>query len=120
MCVSCGCRSLLTRNTPLLALMVTKLTTSNPLQHQLGVLQFTSVLTLSAWRHSVGGHRLRTQSPNMLPSDACHQHEQPRVPTTSDQLDYKSEAPMGFPGGSDGKEHTCNVGDLGSVLGLFQ
>ena len=25
---------------------------------------------------------------------------------------------MGFPGGSDGKESTCNVGDLGSILGL--
>ena len=24
----------------------------------------------------------------------------------------------GFPGGSDGKESACNVGDLGSVLGL--
>ena len=25
---------------------------------------------------------------------------------------------MGFPGGSDGKETACNVGDLGSILGL--
>ena len=25
---------------------------------------------------------------------------------------------MGFPGGSDGKESTCNVGDLGSITGL--
>ena len=25
---------------------------------------------------------------------------------------------MGFPGGSDGKEPACNVGDLGSVPGL--
>ena len=24
----------------------------------------------------------------------------------------------GFPGGSDGEESTCNVGDLGSVPGL--
>ena len=24
----------------------------------------------------------------------------------------------GFPGGSDGKESACNVGDLGSILGL--
>ena len=24
----------------------------------------------------------------------------------------------GFPGGSDGKESTCNVGDLGSIPGL--
>ena len=25
---------------------------------------------------------------------------------------------MGFPGGSDGEESVCNVGDLGSVSGL--
>ena len=25
---------------------------------------------------------------------------------------------MGFPGGSDSKEYTCNVGDLGSISGL--
>ena len=25
---------------------------------------------------------------------------------------------MGFPGGSDGKESTCNVGNLGSIPGL--
>ena len=27
-------------------------------------------------------------------------------------------SPMGFPGGSDGKETTCSVGDLGSIPGL--
>ena len=26
--------------------------------------------------------------------------------------------PMGFPGGSDSKESTCSVGDLGSITGL--
>ena len=25
---------------------------------------------------------------------------------------------LDFPGGSDGKESTCNAGDLGSILGL--
>ena len=25
---------------------------------------------------------------------------------------------MGFPGGSDGKESSCSVGDLGSIPGL--
>ena len=25
---------------------------------------------------------------------------------------------LGFPGGSDGKESACNMGDLGSILGL--
>ena len=29
-----------------------------------------------------------------------------------------NQTPMGFPGGSDGKESTCNVGDLGSIPGL--
>ena len=26
--------------------------------------------------------------------------------------------PLGFPGGSDGKESACNMRDLGSILGL--
>ena len=30
----------------------------------------------------------------------------------------KSHILLGFPGGSAGKESACNVGDLGSVLGL--
>ena len=30
-------------------------------------------------------------------------------------IDIESQ---GFPGGSDGKESTCNVGDLGSIPGL--
>ena len=29
-----------------------------------------------------------------------------------------SPALMGFPGGSDGKESACNVGDLGLIPGL--
>ena len=29
-----------------------------------------------------------------------------------------NQTPVGFPGGSDSKESTCNVGDLGSVSGL--
>ena len=28
---------------------------------------------------------------------------------------YVCVCDMGFPGGSDGKESTCNVGDLGSI-----
>ena len=31
---------------------------------------------------------------------------------------YTHILPTGFPGGSDGKESTCNVGELGSVPGL--
>ena len=29
-----------------------------------------------------------------------------------------SRSPMGFPGGSDGKESSCNAGDLGCIPGL--
>ena len=32
--------------------------------------------------------------------------------------DRHLETSTGFPGGSDGKEFTCNVGDLGSITGL--
>ena len=31
---------------------------------------------------------------------------------------HTSTFDMGFPGSSAGKESTCNVGDLGSILGL--
>jgi len=31
---------------------------------------------------------------------------------------YPLQYSWGFPGGSDGKESTCNVGDLGSIPGL--
>ena len=39
-----------------------------------------------------------------------------KIPWRKDRL----PAPlfMGFPGGSDGKESACNVGDLGSIPGL--
>ena len=30
---------------------------------------------------------------------------------------YKAIYMIGFPGGSDGKKYTCNVGDLGLFLG---
>ena len=30
----------------------------------------------------------------------------------------KGKEPKGFPGGSDGNESTCNVGDMGSITGL--
>ena len=31
---------------------------------------------------------------------------------------FPRSSPKGFPGGSAGKESTCNVGDLGSIPGL--
>ena len=33
-------------------------------------------------------------------------------------LKYRGLLYLGFPGGSDGKESTCKVGDLGSIPGL--
>ena len=38
------------------------------------------------------------------------------ISTTSDMLSWW--LPLGFPGGWDGKEFTCSVGDLGLILGL--
>ena len=29
-----------------------------------------------------------------------------------------ADRPLGFPGGSGGKESVCNVGDMGSIPGL--
>ena len=57
-------------------------------RNQLGVLQFNSVLTLTAW-NSIRSHRFKAQSPKMR-----------------------------FPGGSDGKVSACNVRDPGSIPGL--
>ena len=34
-----------------------------------------------------------------------------------ENAEVKKAIKLGFPGGSDGKESTCNVGDLGSVSG---
>ena len=31
---------------------------------------------------------------------------------------FPIRVPLGFPGGSDGKESACNVGDLGSIPGF--
>ena len=55
-------------------------------RNQLGVLQFNSVLALTAW-NSIRFHRFKAQSPKMR-----------------------------FPGDSVGKESACNVGELGSIL----
>ena len=33
-------------------------------------------------------------------------------------IERNCRAMLGFPGGSDGKESTCNAGDLGSIPGL--
>ena len=36
------------------------------------------------------------------------------------QLIDSNEKYVGFPGGLDGKEFTCNTGDLGSIPGLIE
>ena len=33
-------------------------------------------------------------------------------------IGYQTSVFLGFPGGSDGKESTCNAGDLGLIRGL--
>ena len=33
-------------------------------------------------------------------------------------INRATQVALGFPGGSDGKESTCNVGDMGSIPGL--
>ena len=38
--------------------------------------------------------------------------------STGEGIGYTFQLFMGFPDGSDGKEPTCNVGDLGSIPGL--
>ena len=43
-----------------------------------------------------------------------------RIPTALEHQGSKTlglAEPRGFPGGSDGKESSCNVGDLGSIPG---
>ena len=37
---------------------------------------------------------------------------------TLERFSPLSRSPMGFPGGSDGKESSCNAGDLGCIPGL--
>ena len=45
---------------------------------------------------------------------------QKQIPLTNINMSYKRATPTGFSGfpGSDSKESTCNVGDLGSIPGL--
>ena len=38
--------------------------------------------------------------------------------SSGEGIGYPHQYSWGFSGGSDGKESTCNEGDLGSVLGL--
>ena len=53
-----------------------------------------------------------TPRPPTLPSSCQHPHD------TTNQNNGSLWLWMGFPCGSDGKESTCYVGDLGSVPGL--
>ena len=40
------------------------------------------------------------------------------IPPNGHSIFLKYDVLMGFPGGSDGKESDCNVGDPGSIPGL--
>ena len=94
---------LLTRNAPLLALLVTKVT--------------TRILCNTSWassRHSVGGHRFRTQSQNTVRA-----HFRCLSPVGASRgtpnfcpIWLQIRGSCGLPGGSDGEEQACNVGDL--------
>ena len=56
---------------------------------------------------------LTEASPLSLPS--CSTAVSPHMSVTRSPLFMRT---LGFPGGSDGKESTCNVGNLGSIPGL--
>ena len=69
--------------------------------------------TLSTWRY----HRLKSQSHQTAPTLL----QMPIISSRSmnfNSIWLQSKFPMSFPYSSAGKESTCNVGDLGSILGL--
>ena len=55
-----------------------------------------------------------------LSSQAVHVNASRNTEKPSQQLllIHRDSVTMGFPGGSAGKESTCNAGDLGSIPGL--
>ena len=48
----------------------------------------------------------------------CHRARQSGSTHTRTELGLTFTERLGFPGGSDGRESTCNVGDAGSIPGL--
>ena len=87
-----------------------------------------------AWRATVHGvarvrHDLATKSPALSCQEhvvsACPASVLPRVISSAILFHPFKKAQsafplivLGFPGGSDGKQSTCNVGDPGSISGL--
>ena len=77
--------------------------------------------------HRAGRRRRREQS---LPPGGTRRSELENLPETQETpVSWVGKFPwrrdrlptpvfLGFPGGSDGKKSTCNVGDLGSIPGL--
>ena len=63
-------------------------------------------LAVLAWQIPGSGE------PGGLPSMGLHSW------TRLQRLSSSMVVVIGFPGGSDGKESTCNVGDVGSIPGL--
>ena len=70
-------------------------------KNALGLLEPAKIFCLHSWRES-GGAGLRRGEVDALGTLALG----------------TSKTEEGFPGSSDGKESTCNAGDLGSVPGL--
>ena len=102
----------------------------NPLQYS----SLENAMGRGAWQattHRVVrvGHDLATKPPSLSCQEhvmsGCPASVMPRVissvilfhPFKKAQSDFPLIV-LGFPGGSDGKESTCNVGDPGSISGL--
>ena len=102
----------------------------NPLQYPC----LENPIDRGAWRATVHGvvrvgHSLATKSPALSCQEhvvsACPASVLPRVISSAILFHPFKKAQsafplivLGFPGGSDGKESTCNVGDPGSISGL--
>ena len=76
--------------------------------------RFYSFLLLGVLRYNYGVPVRRNELKVFL---LCHLGQFPFL-RPFDTCDYKIITCPGFPGGSAGKESTCNVGDLGSIPGL--
>ena len=102
----------------------------NPLQYSC----LENAMGRGAWRAIVHGvarvrHDLATKSPALSCQErvmsGCPASVMPRVISSVILFHPFKKAQsafplivLGFPGGSDGKESTCNVGDPGSISGL--
>ena len=70
-----------------------------------------------AWRRWAHLCLMAWELPSQQPA-GCHRWEQLGAGSLTLQRIQQSYYLFGFPGGSDGKESACNVGDLGLIPGL--